>query len=83
MKNVIKLNCYPISRKYACGILLEKGNKCNKFYIKSYKVKSFLNYMGKLIEKVVVKKLSHFCEGYLKLHNDQIEIYKKSLLLIL
>ncbi len=72
VKNAIRLHYHPTSWNHARGILLEKGNKLDKSLVKSYRVISLLNCMGKLVEKVVVEELSQFCETNLKLHKGQM-----------
>ena len=72
VKHVIRLHYYPTCWKRARRILLEKGNKCDKSLVKSYRVISLLNCMGKLVEKVVAEELLQFCETHLKLHKSQM-----------
>ncbi len=40
--------------------------------VKSYRVISLLNCLGKVVEKVVAEQLSHFCEINDKLHKGQM-----------
>lgn len=72
VKNTIRLHYHPKSWKRARGILLEKGNKREKSLVKSYRVISLLNCMGKLVEKVIAEELAQFCETHLKLHKGQM-----------
>ena len=64
VKNTIRLHYHPTGWKRARRILLEKGNKRDKSLIKSYRVISLLNCMGKLVEKVVAEQLSQFFESH-------------------
>ncbi len=72
VKSAIRLHYHPIGWKRARGILLEKNNKRDKSRVKSYRVISLLNCMGKLVEKVVAEQLSQFCESHQKLYVGQI-----------
>ena len=72
IQNAVRLHYHPKSWKQAQGILLEKNNKRDKSLVKSYRVISLLNCMGKLLEKVVAEELSLFCETHLKLHKGQM-----------
>ena len=58
--------------KRAQEILLEKGGKRDFGLVRSYQVISLLNCIGKVVEKVVAKELSHYCEDYSKLHLGQM-----------
>ena len=49
-------------------MLLEKPNKRDRTLVKSYRVISILNCLGKLVEKVVAEQLAKFCEINEKLH---------------
>ena len=77
IKNAIRLHYYPRTWKWAQGILLEKNTKQDKSLVKFYRVISLLNYINKLLEKVVAKELSLFCKANLKLHKGQIGVLKK------
>lgn len=68
VKNATRLHYHPTGWKRARGILLEKGYKRDKSLVKSYRVISLLNCLGKLVEKVVAVQLSVFCEANRKLH---------------
>ncbi len=65
VKTAIRLQYHPKSWKCARGILLEKGNKRDRTIVKSYRVISLLNCIGKLVEKVVAEELGQFCESHL------------------
>lgn len=45
--------------------------------VKSYKVISLLNCIGKLVEKVIVEQLFQLSENYFKLYQGQIEARKE------
>lgn len=62
--------------------MLEKNNKRDKSLVKSYRVISLLNYISKLLEKVVVEELALFCKANLKLHKGQIRAQKIDVQLI-
>lgn len=76
VKNAVRLHYHPKSWKRAQGILLEKGNKRDKSLVKSYRVISLLNCMGKLVEKLIAEELAQFCETHLKLHKGQMGAQK-------
>ena len=45
--------------------------------VKSYRVISLLNFIGKLVEKVIAEQLSQLSENFLKLHQGQIGARKE------
>ncbi len=51
---------------------MEKSNKRDHTLVKSYRVISLLNCLGKVVEKLVAEKLSLFCEAQEKLYKGQI-----------
>ena len=51
---------------------MEKPNKRDCILVKLYKIISLLNYLGKVVEKLVAEKLSQFCEAQEKLHKRQM-----------
>ena len=55
---------------------MKKPNKLDYSISKSYRVISLLNYLKKVVEKIIVMTLSNFCKEKELLHNDQFE-YKK------
>lgn len=77
VQHAIRLGYHPKEWKKARGILLEKPGKRDYGLVRSYRVISLLNCMGKLIEKVVVEQLSQYCEDYSKLHPGQMGGRKK------
>ena len=70
--HAIRLGYHPTEWKRARGILLEKGGKRDLGLFRSYRVIGLLNCIGKVVEKVVAKVLSHYCEDYSKLHPGQM-----------
>ena len=70
--HAIRLGYHPTQWKRARGILLEKGGKRDFGMVRSYRVISLLNCIGKVVEKVVAKELSQFCEDYSKLNFGQM-----------
>ncbi len=70
--HAIRLGYHPTEWKKARGILLEKGGKRDFGLVRSYRVISLLNCMGKVVEKVVAQELSQYCEKYSKLHPGQM-----------
>ena len=70
--HAIRLGYHPTEWKKARGILLEKGGKRDFGLVRSYQVISLLNCIGKVIEKVVAKQLSQYCEDNSKLHPGQM-----------
>lgn len=55
---IVHLSYYPMEWKKACEIHPEKRRKCDFKPVRSYQVISLLNYIGKIVEKVVAQKLS-------------------------
>lgn len=51
---------------------MEKPNKKHRTLVKSYRVISLLNYLGKVVKKFVVEQLFQFCEANKKLHRGHI-----------
>ena len=70
--HAIRLGYHPVEWKRARGILLQKGGKRDFGLVRSYRVISLLNCMGKVVEKVVANELSLYCENYSKLHPGQM-----------
>ena len=68
VQHAIRLGYHPQEWKKARGILLEKGGRRDFSLVRSYRVISLLNCMGKVLEKVVAEQLSQYCESYSKLH---------------
>lgn len=72
IQQAIRLGYQPKRWKKACGILLEKGGRRDFSLVKSYRVISLLNCLGKVVEKVVAGLLSEHCEKFSKLHQGQM-----------
>ena len=72
VQHSIRLGYHPKEWKKARGVLLEKAGKRDFSLVRSYRVISLLNCMGKVIEKVVAVQLSQYCENYSKLHPGQM-----------
>lgn len=51
---------------------MEKPNKRDRTLVKSYRVISFLNCLGKVVKKLVPIQLLEFCEAKEKLHKGQM-----------
>ena len=77
VKQAIRLGYHPKEWKRARGILLEKGGKRDLTLVKSYRVISLLNCMGKVLEKVIAEQLSQLSENFLKLHPGQMGARKE------
>ncbi len=72
VQQAIRLQYHPRSWRYAKGVLMEKPNKRDRTSVKSYRVISLLNCLGKVVEKLVARQLSEFCEAKGKLHEGQM-----------
>ena len=72
----IRLQYHPQKWRHAKGVLLEKPNKRDRTLVKSYRVISLLNCLGKVVEKLVAEQLSQFCETNGKLHKRQMGAQK-------
>ena len=68
VQQTIRLGYHPRQWKKARGILLEKGGTRNFGLVRSYRVISSLNCIGKVVKKVVAEQLSQYCESHSKLH---------------
>ena len=77
VQQAVRLGHHPEEWKRARGILLEKGGKRDFTLVKSYRVISLLNCMGKVLEKVIAEQLSQFCESFCKLHMGQMGARKE------
>ncbi len=53
-------------------MLLEKLNKRDRKLVKSYPVISFLNFLNKVVEKLIAEQISQFCESNSGLCNNHI-----------
>lgn len=77
--HAIRLGYHPTEWTKARGILLEKAGKRDFGLVRSYRVISLLNCMGKVVEKVVAQELSQYCEEFSKLHPGQMGGPKKEI----
>ena len=68
----VRLGYQPKRWKRARGVLLEKVGKRDWSLVKSHRVISLLNCLGKVVEKVVAGLLSEYCETFSKLHPGQM-----------
>ena len=71
------LSCYtirlpPRGEEKSSRNTSSKGGKRDFGLVRSYRVIGLLNCMGKVVEKVVAKKLSLYYEDYSKLHPGQM-----------
>ena len=72
-----RLGYQPKRWKRARGVLLEKVGKRDWSLVKSHRVISLLNCLGKVVEKVVAGLLSEYCETFSKLHPGQMGARKQ------
>lgn len=77
VQETIRLGYHPKEWKKGRGILLEKGGKRDLRLVRSYRVISLLNCLGKVVEKVVAEQLALYCEAYSKLHPGQMGARKE------
>ncbi len=75
--HAIRLGYHPKEWKKARRILLEKVGKRDFGLVRSYRVISLLNCVSKVVEKVVAKELSQYCEDHSKVHSGQMGGRKK------
>lgn len=74
---MIWLDYYPRKWKQAYGILLEKEGNRDLTLVISYKIINLLNFIVKLVEKVIVEQLSQFSKNILKLHQGHMGVWKE------
>ena len=77
VQQTICLGYHPKEWKKGRGILLKKGGKRDLGLVRSYRVISLLNCLGKVVEKLVAEQLALYCETYSKLHPGQIGARKE------
>ena len=77
VQQAIKLGYRPKRWKRARGVLLEKGGRRDLSMVKSYRVISLLDCLGKVVEKIVAGLLSGYCENFSKLHQGQMGTRKQ------
>ena len=72
VQQAIRLQYHHQPWRHAKGILMEKPNKRDRTLVKSYRVISLLNCLGKVVEKLVAEMLSQSCETKGSLHQGQM-----------
>ncbi len=77
VQQTIRLGYHPKEWKKGRGILLEKGGKRDLGLVRSYRVISLLNCLGKVVEKLVAEQLAFYCETFSKLHPGQMGARKE------
>lgn len=73
----LRLQYHPKNWRNTKRVLIEKPNKRDRTLVKSYRIISLLNCLGKVVEKLVTNQLSQFCEDFGKLHKDQMGARKR------
>lgn len=68
----IQLGYHTVKEKKTWEILLKKQGKWDFRLVQSYRIISLLNFMGKIVGKVVAKELFQYCDKYLKLYTEKI-----------
>jgi hypothetical protein len=72
VQSAIYLSAYPWSWKIAKGVTIPKPGKLMYTTVKTYRAISLLNFLGKVMQKVVAEMLSRHCKGEGGgLHNGQ------------
>ena len=77
VQQTIRLGYHPKRWKRARGILLEKLGKRDFGLVRSYRVISLLNCLGKVVEKVIADELAQYCKSHSKLHPGQMGARKE------
>lgn len=72
IRQCIRLGFHRQAWKTAKGVMLRKPNKIEYMVVKTYRVISLLNFLGKLCEKVAVKMIVDWCKVHHILHEGQI-----------
>ena len=62
-KTIYQLGYYPKIWKKAIGVVLPKANKEDYSKLKSYRIISLLNCLGKTLEKILATRLSYLAES--------------------
>ena len=71
-RTVLNLGYHPRSWREATGAIVPKPKKADYTAVKSYRIVSLLNCMGKVAEKLVAFRLAQLCEDKSLLHNGQM-----------
>ena len=58
------------------GVILRKAGKPNYTISKAYRVISLLEYLRKIVERVVIRKIASFCESRHTFHKGQFSSRK-------
>ena len=69
---LIKNGYHPQCWKESIGAILKKLNKVDYSQPKAYRIIMLLNCLGKISEKIIATRLSHFAEHSNLLHNEQM-----------
>ena len=69
---LIKNGYHPQCWKESIGAILKKPNKVDYSQPKAYRIIMLLNCLGKISEKIIATRLSHFVEHSNLLHNEQM-----------
>lgn len=67
-----RVGYHPKAWKCARGIVLRKPGQPDYTTVKSYRVISLLNCLGKVAESIAARMISDYCEASGKLHNRQM-----------
>ena len=68
IQHTICLGYHCKKLKKSCKILLKKDRKRDFGLVCSYPAIGLLNYLGKVVEKIMAKQLILYCEIYFKLY---------------
>ena len=74
---LIKNGYHPQCWKESIGAILKKPNKVDYSQPKAYRIIMLLNCLGKIPEKIIATRLSHFVEHSNLLHKEQIRDRRK------
>ena len=77
IRQSIKMGYHPYAWRTVKGILLRKPNKLDYTQVKSYRIISLLNCLGKVAEKVVAELIAEWCELSGSLHQGQMGCRKQ------
>lgn len=77
IRQSINIGYHTYAWRTAKGILLRKPNKLDYTQVKSYRIISLLNCLGKVAEKVVAELITDWCELSGSLHQGQMGCRKQ------
>ena len=63
---------HPHCWREATGVIIPKPGKADYTAVKSYRIVSLLNCLGKIAEKLAARRLAELCERHSLLDNDQM-----------